>query len=173
MRGANLRTLLTAAALSLAAGLAQSAPVPGGPTATPSPGRRVEEPQSIGIDPHRTNFVGTVLAVDDKPIGGVAVELFIDGERVADATTAPDGSYELRAHYDYTEDATVILWYTPPDRTLLAKAVVLNESRASLEYRLISPCIPRAKVTPGRQFKVYLFDTANRIKELEELNCLP
>jgi hypothetical protein len=175
MRGANLRALLTAAALGLWIGPAQAGPpIPQvGPAANPTGVPRTEEPQSIGIDPHRTNFVGTVLTVSDRPIAGATVELFIDGERVAGATTAPDGSYEMRAHYDYNEDATAILWYTPPDRTLLPKALVLNESRASREYKVISPCIPRVKVTPGHQFKVYLFDPANRIKELEEAGCLP
>lgn len=173
MRGANLRMVRTAAALCLVAGLAQAAPPPVGPPATPRGARRTEEPKSIGIDPHRTTFAGEVLSVNDKPLAGVEVELFIDGERIAAATTSADGYYEIRAHYDYNEDKTVILWYTPPERTLLTKAVVLNESRASREYRLISPCVPRAKVTPGHQFKVYLFDPTNRIKELEEANCLP
>jgi hypothetical protein len=173
MRGAILRTLLTAAALSLATGPAQAAPPPDGIQSLPRGVKRAEETQSIGIDPHQAIFVGTVLDVDDKPVSAVTVELFVDGERAGSATTSPDGYYELRTRYDYREDATVLLWYTPSDRTLLPKALVLNESRASRDYRLISPCIPRAKFTPGHQFKVYLFDPANRAKELEEMHCMP
>lgn len=177
MRGANLRTVLPLASLCLAAGLAMAAPPPVTPTSdrpVQVPGvRRGEEPQTIGVDEHLTTFAGNVLDLNDKPVPGVRVDLFVDGERTGSAVTSSDGHYELQARYDYHADATVILWYVPPDRMLLTKAVVLNESKASRENELISPCLPRATITPGHQFRVYLFDLPNRIKELSESNCLP
>ena len=176
MRGANLRFLRFATLICLAAGTAQAAPpsrTPDEPAPIPRVPRHVQEIQSIGADPHLTIFAGTVLSVEEKPVAGVTVELFIAGERAGSAVTSPDGYYELRAQYDYREDATSILWYVPPDRTLLTKALVLSESRASQENKLISPCVPRANITPGHQFRVYLFDSANRNKELEETGCLP
>lgn len=177
MRGANLSILRVAAGLFFAAGLAQAAPAPvsGTPDEAGSsrPPRRTQEIQSIGVDPLFTTFAGSVLDVNDKPVAGTEVTLFTDGARVATTMTGPDGYYELKCRYDYRQDATVILWYVPMDRSLLPKAVVLNESRLSQENQLISPCVARAKFTPGHQFRVYLFDPANRIKELEESNCLP
>jgi hypothetical protein len=176
MRGANLRFLRFAALVCLAAGTAQAAPPARSPdeqAPLPRLPRHIQEIQSIGADPHLTTFAGMVLNVEEKPVAGVTVQLFIAGERAGTAVTSPDGYYELRAHYDYREDQTSILWYVPPDRTLLTKALVLSESRTSQEQRLISPCVPRAKITPGHQFRVYLFDSANRNKELEETGCLP
>jgi hypothetical protein len=165
------------ASLCLAAGLAMAAPPPVTPTserAVQLPGhRRGEEPRSIGVDEHLTTFAGNVLDLNDKPVSGVRVDLFVDGERTGSAVTTSDGHYELQARYDYRADATVILWYVPSDRSLLPKAVVLNESKASRENELISPCLPRANITPVHQFRVYLFDLPNRIKELSESNCLP
>jgi hypothetical protein len=49
---------------------------------------------------------------------------------------------------------------------------VIQESKASVAAGLISRCVPRAPLTPGRQFRVYLFDPESRNKELAELNCL-
>jgi hypothetical protein len=177
MRGANLSALRLAAALVFATGLAEAAP-PGvtgstDQTGASRPPRRTQEIQSIGSDPLFTTFAGTVLDVSDKPVRGTEVELFIDGERVASTVAGPDGYYELKCRYDYRADATAILWYVPADRSLLPKAVVLNESKVSQENQLISPCVARAQLTPGHQFRIYLFDPANRIKELDETNCLP
>jgi hypothetical protein len=55
----------------------------------------------------------------------------------------------------------------------MPKELVLQESKASAAAGLISKCVPRAAITPGRQFKVYLFDPATRNKELAESDCLP
>jgi len=173
MRGAILRALLYAAGLVLLSGPAGAAPPPDVTGPLRRDVRKSEEAQTIGIDPHRTTLAGIVMDVDDKPVAGVTVSLFVDGERLASAVTAADGYYELRAHFDYRADATSILWYLPSDRALLAKAVVLGESRVSRENKLISPCVPRATVTLGHQFRVYLFDPADRSKELEEMRCLP
>ncbi len=179
MRAANLRVLLPIASICLVAGLAAAAP-PSLPRPTDreplAPGRETrkgQEPQTIGADAHLTTFAGNVLDLNDKPVAGVRVDLYVDGERSGSAVTATDGHYEFQTAYDYRSDATAILWYVPTDRALLPKAVVLNESKTSKENELISPCLPRASVTPGHQFRVYLFDLANRIKELSETNCLP
>jgi hypothetical protein len=54
----------------------------------------------------------------------------------------------------------------------MPKEVVLRESKISREHNLISRCVPRTAYTPGRQFRIYLFDPANRNKELAELDCV-
>ena len=81
--------------------------------------------------------------------------------------------YDLRAPYDPSSDATVLLWFSAPDHSLMTKAIVIHESRVSVQNGIISACVPRAPLTPGRQFRVYLFDPASRTKELSELDCLP
>jgi hypothetical protein len=177
MRGANLSALRLAAVLLFSAALAEAAP-PTTPGTTDQTGagrsaRRAQEIQSIGSDPMFTTFAGTVLDVGDKPVQGTEVSLFLDGERAASTMTGPDGYYELKCRYDYRADVTAMLWYVPSDRSLLPKAVVINESKVSQENQLISPCVARANFTPGHQFRVYLFDPANRIKELQETSCLP
>jgi hypothetical protein len=97
----------------------------------------------------------------------------VDGAPVGSAVTEGTGYYDLRAPYDPTADATVLLWFMAPDHVLMPKMLVLQESRACKEQSIISACIPRASLTPGHQFRVYLFDPQTRNKELSELDCLP
>jgi hypothetical protein len=135
--------------------------------------RKIEEMKTLGIDRQLASFAGTVLDVSNRPLGGVQVSLFIAGDVVARAVTESSGDYELRAPYDPSADATVLLWFVSPDRTLMPKELVLQESKASLENGLISKCVPRATVSPGHQFRIYLFDSDSRNKELAESGCLP
>lgn len=173
----NLRLLGPIVSILLSAHVAAAAP----PTTSPSESGpsdankdpEVREYQSLGIDKRVTLFSGTVLDVNDRPVPGVEAKLFMDGALIASAMTEGDGGYDLEALYDSSVDATVLLWFVAPDRSLTPKELVLQESRASLDQGLISPCVPRAKVFPGRQFRIYLFDSQNRNKELAELNCLP
>jgi hypothetical protein len=67
----------------------------------------------------------------------------------------------------------VLLWFAAPDHSLMTKEIVIHESRTSVQNGIISACVPRAPLRPGRQFRVYLFDPASRTKELSELDCLP
>ena len=133
----------------------------------------MDEYQSLGISRRLTAFSGTVLDVNDHPVAGVEVKLFVDGTTVGSAVTEGTGFYDLRAPYDPTADATVLLWFVSPDHALMPKMLVLQESRACKEQSIISTCVPRATVTPGHQFRVYLFDPQTRNKELSELDCLP
>ena len=136
-------------------------------------GKTVQEYQGLGADRRLATFAGTVLDITDHPIDNVIVDLFIDGELAGAALTEGTGEYEIKVPYDTHSDTTVLLWYVPQSRSLLPKELVIRESRASLTNGLISRCIPRAALIPGHQFRVYLFDTANRNKDLAELNCLP
>jgi hypothetical protein len=173
----NLRLLPGLAFLLLGAGMAHAAPPttsPGGsgvdPTEFQSP---IQEYQSLGIDRRLASFAGTVLDVSDRPISGVQVQLFVDGQVLGNTRTDGDGFYDIRTPYDANADATVLLWYVAPERSLMPKEIVLKESKASAAAGLISRCVPRATLTPGRQFRVYLFDPESRNKELAELDCLP
>lgn len=130
------------------------------------------ELQSLGISRPISIFQGTVLDLNDRPIPNVTVQLFDDGELLGSAVTDGGGIYDLRAIYNLSNDTTSLLWFVAPDRSFMPKELVLRESKASQEHRLISKCVPRTAYAPGRQFKVYLFDPANRNKELSELDCL-
>jgi hypothetical protein len=131
------------------------------------------ELQSLGISRPISIFQGIVLDINDRAIPNVTVQLFDDGELLGSAATDGGGVYDLRAVYNLNDDTTSLLWFTAPERSFMAKELVLRESKAAQENHLISRCVPRTSYATGRQFKVYLFDPANRNKELAELDCLP
>ncbi len=133
----------------------------------------VEEMKTIGVDRQLASFAGMVLDVNNRPLADVEVKLFIDGEPAGRAVTEGNGYYDLKAPYDPSDDITVLLWFVAPDRALMPKELVIRESKASLANGLISRCVPRASLTHGHQFRIYLFDNESRNKELAESNCLP
>ncbi|TMQ48830.1 MAG: hypothetical protein E6K75_03260 [Candidatus Eisenbacteria bacterium] len=160
---------------ALAAAPANSGTLPG-PRSDPRPekaNKTVEEYQGLGMDRRLAVFAGTVLDVAECPVEDVMVDLFVDGELSGSAVTDGAGAYEIKVPYDYRGDTTVLLWYVPESRSLLPKELVIRESKVSQANSLISRCVPRAELLPGKQFRVYLFDSANRNKDLAELNCLP
>lgn len=180
MARTNLRPLAAIVPAILLAGVATAAP-PTGSTNPPGTDRsagtshheKIEEIQSIGVDRQLASFAGTVLDVNDRPLASVQVKLFIDGQLAATALTETNGHYDLRTPYDPSQDATVLLWFVAHEGGLMAKELVIRESRSSLANGLISKCVPRATFTPGRQFRVYMFDPESRNKELAEADCLP
>jgi hypothetical protein len=133
----------------------------------------IQEYQGLGFDRQLATFAGTVLDISDRPIENVIVDLFIDGELAGTAITEGSGFYEIKVPYDSHSDTTVLLWFVPQSRSLLPKELVIRESKASQANGLISRCVPRATLMLGHQFRVYLFDSSNRNKDLAELNCLP
>jgi len=181
MMRAILRVLMLSASLAFTATPAQAAaPTTGvslsGQRVDPRPtkaGKAVEELQGLGVDRQLGVFAGTVLDVNDRPIENVIVDLFIDGELAGSAITEGGGTYEVKVPYDSHGDTTVLLWFVPQARALLPKELVVRESKVSQANGLISRCVPRAELLPGHQFRVYLFDSSNRNKDLAELNCLP
>ncbi len=177
----NLRGLAILAAGTLFVAFAAPAPAapPSGPGTTTDPRPPFDERsgaaaefQSLGISRPVSTFEGVVLDIKERPLPNVLVKLIVDGNLVGTASTDGNGIYQLRAIYDLNADDTALLWFIAPDRNLIAKEVVLRESKASQEHHLISPCVPRTAYTPGRQFRIYLFGSANRNKELTELDCL-
>jgi|GEM_PF-1804793 len=179
MMRAILRVLVLSAILTLTAPQAQAAaPTTSGTFAGPRAPRpennkSVEELQGLGVDRQLAVFAGTALDINDRPVGNVIVDLFVDGSRAGTATTDESGAYEIKVPYDSHNDTTVLLWFVPQSRSLLPKELVIRESRASQANSLISRCVPRAELLPGHQFRVYLFDPSTRNKDLAELNCLP
>jgi hypothetical protein len=179
MAGSNLRFLgIIVFILAIpASGLA--APSSGSPSSgtdrDPDSGRqpKIEEMKTLGVDRQLASFAGMVLDVNDRPIGGVQVKLFIDGEVAGRAVSESNGYYDLRAAYDPSDDVTVLLWFVAPDRALMPKELVIQESKSSRANGLISKCVPRASLSPGRQFRIYLFDVESRNKELAESGCIP
>lgn len=177
----NLRALAAIAPAILLAGLANAAPPTGSGSPPTETGRatgtalkdKIEEIQSIGVDRQLASFAGTVLDINDRPLASVQVKLFIDGQLVGTALTEANGYYDLRTPYDPAQDVTVLLWFVAHERGLMEKELVIRESKSCLENGLISKCVPRAAFTPGRQFRVYMFDPASRNKELAEADCLP
>jgi len=182
MSWSNLRSLVRIAAtgaLWLFLALPAHAAPPSGTGNTLEPSAPLDnrsgappELQSLGISRPISIFEGTVLDINDRPIPNITVQLFDDGEMLGSAVTDGSGIYDLRAVYDLNDDTTSLLWFVAPERSFTSKELVLRESKVSLANHLVSPCVPRTSYAPGRQFKVYLFDPANRNKELTELDCL-
>jgi hypothetical protein len=177
MMSPNLRLLGGLAFLLFAAGTSHATPPTSSPGSSSSTDptqyqRPLQEFRSLGIDRRLTSFAGTVLDIGDRPVSGVEVKLFVDGEVAGSALTDGAGFYDIRAPYNSSADQTVLLWYVAPERSLMPKEIVVKESRASIAAGLISRCVPRATLSPGRQFRVYLFDPESRNKELAELDCL-
>jgi len=139
----------------------------------PSTAKTIDEFQGLGVDRHLAVFTGTVLDINEQPVENVIVDLFVDGALAGSTTTEGTGTYEIKVPYDSRGDTTVLLWYVPQSGRLLPKELVIRESKASQTHGLISRCVPRAEFLPGRQFRVYLFDSSARNKDLAELNCLP
>lgn len=175
MAGSNLRFLAICALLFFGTPALAAPPAGSGADRGPGPDRKTpaEEMKTIGIDRHAASFAGTVLDVNNRPLSRVQVTLFIAGDVAGRATTDTDGGYELRAGFDPSDDQTILLWFVAPDRTLMPKELVIQESKASAASGLISKCVPRATLTPGHQFRVYLFDADTRNKELTDSGCLP
>ncbi|HZI88903.1 MAG TPA: hypothetical protein VFD83_00455 [Candidatus Polarisedimenticolia bacterium] len=181
-----LRAILRILVLSAILGSAASPALGAGPstgsgslagpregTRAPKHPKNADEYHGLGMDRGLGVFAGTVLDVNDHPVDNVIVDLFIDGELAGTTTTETMGTYQIQVPYDTRSDTTVLLWYVPQSGKLLPKELVIRESKASMANGLISRCIPRAELLPGRQFRVYLFDSTNRNKDLAELNCLP
>src|SRR5689334_15802449 len=120
----------------LATGPVQAAPPsspPGSSNESPAfDTRHAEEYQSLGLDRRLTPFTGTVLDVNEHPIPGVQVKVFNDGQELVSGITNADGVYDLRAPYDPSSDATVLLWFAAADHSLMTKEIVIHESRASV-----------------------------------------
>jgi hypothetical protein len=178
MRFSNLRLLpflgvLCFFPLPAAAGPSPGTVPPGSTSNNPNPTTPVNEYQGLGIDRYSATYLGTVYGVDDRPIPDVQVQLFVDGTLVASALSDGSGDYRLKATFDQRQDRTVLLWFVAPDPSLVPKEIVLAESAVSRKMGLISPCVARATVVSGRQFRVYLFTATDRDKELFELDCLP
>jgi hypothetical protein len=175
MAGWNLRFLVALTLLFLCPKPGFAAAPNGSAQDRNSEGRlpNVQEMKTIGVDRQLASFAGMVLDVNNRPLADVQVKLFIDGELAGGAVTEGNGYYDLKAPYDPSDDITVLLWFVAPDRALMPKELVIRESKASLAHGLISRCVPRASLTPGHQFRIYLFDNESRNKELAESNCLP
>src|SRR5688572_8462481 len=106
----NLRLLRSLAFLLVSAGTAHAAP-----PSTPPPGssftdptqyqQPIEEYRTLGIDRRLASFAGTVLDIGDRPISGVEVKLFVEGQLTGSALTDGNGFYDIRAPYDPAADA--------------------------------------------------------------------
>src|SRR5712692_7296228 len=136
----NLRLLLFFASILLSAGLTEAAPPNtnpandenvGSPAFKPPP--KIQEYQSLGFDRRLATLSGIVLDLNDHPLSGVQVKLFIDGQLGATAATDAAGHYDIQSAYDPGADVTALLWFVAPDRSLMAKELVLRESKGSRE----------------------------------------
>lgn len=148
--------------------------------AEPSTTPREENPQSKDIRNIDTGsplpfpeqmVAGEVTDSSGKPLGGVFVKLFADGELIQSTTTTEAGSYELRLPVNIEDDETVVLWFISGVDNLLPKSVVLKESSAARNSKLFSPCTEHVRIRPQMRVDVKLLTESEYISALKVRNC--
>lgn len=140
------------------------------PTDTGRPSRMSGQPGFAGTS--ETTISGIVVDRRGKPIGDVAVKLYMGGLLVSEVLTSPDGSFELVELIDYAQDVTIDMWFVPPDEALVMENVILKESAAAIQHRLYSKCVQRVRLDPITDFVVKLLDLEARSAVLRESGCI-
>lgn len=150
----------------------------GTPTAdTDTPDDVLEKQRDVppGLNPvskGETRVTGTVLDRREHPLSGVEVKLFVDGVLRREVTTDAVGQYDFKHLINYTGKETVAIWFVDPKRTLVPKALILAESPASKQAKLLSPCFPRVQFEEVVESRVHLFDRETRSQQIFASECL-
>lgn len=119
-----------------------------------------------------TRIAGTVLDRGEHPLSGVEVKLFVDGVLRREVITDAVGQYDFKQLINYTGKETVAIWFVDPKRKLVPKALILAESPASKQAKLLSPCFTRVQFEEVVESRVHLFDKETRTQQLFASECL-
>jgi len=151
-----------------------AAPPESPPEQPPSPGREQQEQDQgyLKVLKSETTIEGKVTDATGQPLEGVTVTLFVGGRARQSTTTDVMGSYKISYLLDYGKDESVVLWYVPPMKPWLPKAVVLKESSSAVRNRLFGPCIPKIELKTAMQFDVSIVDAKTRTMQIKQSGCL-
>jgi hypothetical protein len=119
-----------------------------------------------------TRIAGTVLDRGEHPLSGVEVKLFVEGVLRREVITDAVGQYDFKQLINYTGRETVAIWFVDPKRKLVPKALILAESPASKQGKLLSPCFTRVQFEAVVESRVHLFDKETRTQQLFASECL-
>lgn len=124
------------------------------------------------ISKGETRIAGTVLDRREHPLSGVEVKLFVDGVLRREVVTDAVGQYNFKQLINYTGKETVAIWFVDPKRKLVPKALILAESPASKQAKLLSPCFTRVQFEEVVESRVHLFDKETRSQQIFASECL-
>ena len=150
----------------------------GPPSADPgTPDDVLEKQRDVppGLNPvmkGETRIAGTVLDRREHPLSGVEVKLFVDGVLRREVVTDAVGQYDFKHQVNYTGKETVAIWFVDPLRKIVPKALILAESPASRQARLLSPCFARVQFEEVVESRVHLFDKETRSQQIFASECL-
>ncbi len=165
-------------ALFIAAVLMSASSLAGPPTTdTPPPDDTIKPMRDVppGLLPvmkGETRLVGTVLDRSEKPLPGMQVKIFIDGMMCREVATDAVGQYDFKHAIHYSGKETVVVWFVDPTGKLVPKALILAESPASREAKLLSPCFIRVMFEEVIESRVHLFDKETRAQQLFASGCI-
>lgn len=156
------------------------APAAAGPPSSGDPGtpddvlekQRDVAPRLNPIMKGETRVAGTVLDRREHPLSGIEVKLFVDGVLRREVVTDAVGQYDFKQLINYTGKETVAIWFVDPMRKIVPKALILAESPASKQARLLSPCFARVQFEEVVESRVHLFDRETRSQQIFASECL-
>jgi hypothetical protein len=117
-------------------------------------------------------IVGNVTGSDGKPLGGVVVKLFANGQLVEVSHTTVSGSYEMRLPLNVEQDETVVMWFISTAGDLTPQVVVLKKSSAARNTSLFSPCTAEVRMRPQMRVDTRLVNESEFLSELKAKGCL-
>lgn len=165
-------------ALGAAAFLHLPAAIAGTPTgddSTPDDVLKKQRDVPAGLNPvmkGETRIAGTVLNRAEHPLSSIEVKLFVDGVLRHEVVTDAVGQYDFKYQINYTGKETVAIWFVDPKAKLVPKALILAESPASQQAKLISRCFTRVQFEEVVESRVHLFDKETRLQQLFASECL-
>jgi hypothetical protein len=118
-------------------------------------------------------LTGRVTDPPGAPLAGVQVRAFAAGRLAAAALSDSGGRYEVAFPVELAEDPTVVVWWMPATADKVPEFLILRESRAALEAKLFSRCLPRRALADSMVFDPVLRGEDEKLEELRESDCLP
>jgi hypothetical protein len=123
-------------------------------------------------------LAGRVTDGPGAPLAGVQVRAFAAGKLAASTESDSGGRYRVAFPVEPAEDPTVVVWWIPATFNkagvvLVPELLILRESRAALEAKLFSLCLPRRAPADSMEYDPVLRGEDEKLKELAESDCLP
>jgi len=173
--GAGALTLICALVLITTLHLPAAAGPPSTAPDTPDDVLTKQRDVPAGLNPvmkGETRIAGTVLDRREHPLSGIEVKLFVDGILRREVVTDAVGQYDFKHLINYTGKETVAIWLVDPKRRLVPKALILAESPASKQAKLLSPCFTRVQFEEVVESRVHLFDKETRSQQIFGSECI-
>ncbi|MFZ1947903.1 MAG: carboxypeptidase-like regulatory domain-containing protein [bacterium] len=163
--------MVTACVALLCAG-AYAAEPPGKPEESGPADRQLRQEEGAPLGMPEQFVSGTVTDYAGKPLGGVVIKLFADGDLVRAAHTTANGAFEMPMPLNVEGDETVVLWFVSTTEPLQPQFVVLKQSSRAKSNRLFSPCALSAKMRPQMRVDVRLLTENEEMAVLKGKGCL-